>query len=104
MCYEHQEPWHAGQTCEQYDNYKRHGDPNFESTASWMQSNTKECPGCSRSIQKIDGCDHMTCKLSSCSSSLLKWPLPPKGTLSKYTCLCFKRGMLICNMLAREKC
>lgn len=29
---------------------------------SWIASNTKRCPKCKSSIEKNQGCDHMTCK------------------------------------------
>lgn len=33
-----------------------------QSTSRWMQRYTKPCPRCKYGIQKISGCDHMTCR------------------------------------------
>ena len=35
-------------------------------TYNWLMSNTKACPKCATSIEKNGGCNHMTCKNSSC--------------------------------------
>jgi ariadne-1 len=35
-------------------------------TYNWLMSNTKACPKCSTSIEKNGGCNHMTCKNTSC--------------------------------------
>jgi hypothetical protein len=37
---------------------------NAEEAASkkLINSTAKQCPGCKRNIEKIEGCDHMTCK------------------------------------------
>jgi hypothetical protein len=66
MCFTHQIPWHTGYTCEQYDNQREHGDPDFYETRQYMESNTKRCPGanCGANVEKDGGCFHMTCKLS----------------------------------------
>jgi len=35
-------------------------------TYNWLVSNTKACPKCATSIEKNGGCNHMTCKNTSC--------------------------------------
>ena len=35
-------------------------------TAEWLESNAKQCPNCSTSIQKVDGCNKMTCTKCRC--------------------------------------
>lgn len=62
MCFVHSMPWHEGQTCEQYDSIRAHGDPEFQQTRDWIRENTKPCPGCGENIQKGEYCFHMTCK------------------------------------------
>jgi hypothetical protein len=64
MCFGHSVPWHAGVTCEQYDNVREHGDPDFVKTRAWISMNTKPCPGpgCGENIQKGECCFHMTCE------------------------------------------
>ena len=60
-CLEHD--WHLGITCDQYKQWKEEngrGDAAFE---QWQRDNgTKQCPRCSVTIQKNEGCDHMTCR------------------------------------------
>lgn len=62
MCFEHQVKWHNGLTCEQFDSLKENGDPEFEETQDWISKNTKACPECGVSVQKGEGCFHMTCE------------------------------------------
>lgn len=71
MCFKHQMPWHEGLTCDEYDNQRDHGDPNYGETQEWIRTNTKPCPGCQVGIQKGEACFHMTCKSLSptCPSS-----------------------------------
>ncbi|KAF4978864.1 hypothetical protein FZEAL_4824 [Fusarium zealandicum] len=64
MCYYHSMPWHKGQTCEQFDSMRQHGDPEFQQTRDWIARNTKPCPYCRENIEKGESCFHMTC--SSC--------------------------------------
>ncbi|KAL0213163.1 hypothetical protein RCL1_006789 [Eukaryota sp. TZLM3-RCL] len=47
--------WHEGLTCSQYDLAITLG------TAQYLRVNTKNCPGYHVTIEKNDGCDHMTC-------------------------------------------
>lgn len=63
MCFTHQIPWHDGLSCDQYDSQREHGDPDYQQTQDWMQSNSKNCPGCRVNIEKGNACFHMTCKL-----------------------------------------
>lgn len=62
MCFNHSMPWHEGQTCEQFDSMRQHGDPEFQQTQDWIAQNTKRCPNCRENIQKGEACFHMTCK------------------------------------------
>ncbi|KAK3317814.1 hypothetical protein B0T19DRAFT_405477 [Cercophora scortea] len=74
MCYKHQMPWHEGLSCEEYDSIQKHGDPLYDATQSWIQQNSKKCPGkdCGLRIEKrIDGCFHMTFQYSRISYRVL---------------------------------
>jgi hypothetical protein len=70
MCIIHQNTWHEGETCEEYD-YRSSGRKAQEQSAQEAASLeairklTKKCPGtnCVYNIEKNNGCDHMTCKL-----------------------------------------
>ncbi|KAK0644598.1 hypothetical protein B0T16DRAFT_331378 [Cercophora newfieldiana] len=76
MCYVHSVPWHEGQTCEQYDSVRTHGDPEFHQTQNWIKENTKPCPGCGENIQKGEWCFHMTCtrcRFEYCWECLAEW-------------------------------
>jgi len=75
MCFRHQVPWHAGQTCLEYEEAK--GDPDFSATREWLRNNTKSCPGmCGASVEKNEGCFHMTCQVCRfefCWECLADW-------------------------------
>lgn len=75
MCFRHQVPWHAGQTCLEYEEAR--GDPDFNATREWLRNNTKPCPGmCGASVEKNDGCFHMTCQVCRfefCWECLADW-------------------------------
>ncbi|CAM1509001.1 Fc.00g027400.m01.CDS01 [Cosmosporella sp. VM-42] len=82
MCYNHSMPWHEGQTCEQYDSIRQHGDPEFQQTREWIAQNTKPCPSCRENIQKGEYCFHMTCSschFEFCWECLADWTLISPG-------------------------
>ncbi len=58
-CSYHRIIWHIGMTCQEYDQSKRSMDDN---TQIWLNKYSKKCPKCQTYIEKISGCDHMTCK------------------------------------------
>ena len=33
---------------------------------AYILANTKECPGCGKRTERIDGCNHMVCQLPNC--------------------------------------
>ncbi|KAK4032833.1 hypothetical protein C8A01DRAFT_50465 [Parachaetomium inaequale] len=94
MCFVHSVPWHAGQTCAQYDSVRAHGDPEFQQTQDWIKNNTKPCPGCKENIQKGEYCFHMTCtrcRYEFCWECLADWKLiAPENTT--YNLEAHKRG------------
>jgi hypothetical protein len=62
-CFKHQVPWHAGYTCEEYDD----SHPSAEITKSdedAIKKTTKPCPKCGTRVMKDGGCNHMRCKCS----------------------------------------
>ena len=65
-CVEHHVVWHEGMSCKEYTQYlAQNGDA---ASNHWLTTNTKKCPRCGRSIEKITGCDHMRCdaKVGGC--------------------------------------
>ena len=63
-CITHNCDWHYGETCAQLDaraNRRRQDD---EVSRQLINRISKECPGCTANIEKVDGCDHMVCKLT----------------------------------------
>ncbi|CAB4446348.1 unnamed protein product [Rhizophagus irregularis] len=69
-CYTHDVTWHEDQTCEEYDE-------NMKKPDEYLSQNTKKCPKCSLSIEKNEGCDHMTCdncRYEFCWSCLREYP------------------------------
>ena len=68
QCIRHEEPWHEGETCQEY-NYRKSGRKKRdeeEQTRRTIERTTKKCPGkrCGANIEKNNGCDHMTCELN----------------------------------------
>lgn len=57
---------HAGLTCSEYRDLTSEG---TESFMAWKKENgVKDCPKCSTPIEKIEGCNHMTC--ATCKTHL----------------------------------
>ncbi|KAH7322122.1 hypothetical protein B0J17DRAFT_582683 [Rhizoctonia solani] len=61
-CFTHRVPWHNGVTCKDYTTELRKGQVN--ANESYIGEHTKRCPNsrCKRPIEKISGCDRMTCQ------------------------------------------
>ncbi|KAH7322118.1 hypothetical protein B0J17DRAFT_684276 [Rhizoctonia solani] len=57
-CFVHHTPWHSNLTCDQYSKYEEN-----EASEEYIRIYMKRCPNteCKRPVEKIDGCDHMTC-------------------------------------------
>jgi hypothetical protein len=68
-CFIHKLPWHTGMTCPQFDARPSDAKRAKQEAASkkLLLKTSQLCPGCKRHIQKVSGCDHMTCK------SWLQW-------------------------------
>lgn len=59
-CAYHRTIWHYGMNCQQYERSKFHFIDNH--TQIWLKKYSKKCPKCQTYIEKISGCDHITCK------------------------------------------
>lgn len=53
--------YHDGLTCAMYESGKK-TNKEFEAWLKKDPSNRKKCPSCSTPIEKIEGCQHMTCR------------------------------------------
>ncbi|ERF69709.1 hypothetical protein EPUS_03701 [Endocarpon pusillum Z07020] len=72
MCFKHQVPWHQGYSCQDYET--SHPQAAITKTNEEMiQKMSKPCPGCGIAVEKIGGCNHMSCR--ECGSSWL-WESP----------------------------
>lgn len=56
--------WHEGETCEQSKARRQEQRQEEAASAEFIQSSTKACPQCHVKIERVDGCDHMTCKFT----------------------------------------
>lgn len=63
-CFTHKMPWHAGQTCADYDAERKERMEQEAASEQLILRTTKRCPNpeCGHAIEKNEGCDHMTCK------------------------------------------
>jgi hypothetical protein len=63
-CFTHKMPWHSGQTCADYDAEQKERTEQEGACEKLIAETTKKCPNpeCGHGIEKIGGCDHMTCK------------------------------------------
>ena len=58
-CVVHHVKWHKGETCKEYE-YRTNTSfkaAEEEASKTVLELTTKTCPGCGRSVEKIDGCD-----------------------------------------------
>jgi hypothetical protein len=65
--------WHKGETCSEYD-YRTNARlkaEEEEASKTLMEATTKPCPGCTRPIEKNQGCNHMQCKYPSFQETVL---------------------------------
>ena len=65
-CAVHKLPWHEGLSCEEFDMDDSQIErlEEAEATAKLLaKEHAQVCPNCRNGVSRIDGCDHMTCKL-----------------------------------------
>ncbi|CEL63315.1 hypothetical protein RSOLAG1IB_05359 [Rhizoctonia solani AG-1 IB] len=72
-CFVHHVPWHDNLTCDEYSQYEK-----VRASEDFINMHAKRCPntGCNRPIEKVNGCDHITC-------------YPPGGCGHEFCWLCF---------------
>jgi hypothetical protein len=56
-CFQHDTPWHEGESCDEYNVSSFAQD--FASSLTLISAETKACPRCSTRIYKEDGCEHV---------------------------------------------
>ncbi|CAJ0753914.1 21402_t:CDS:2 [Entrophospora sp. SA101] len=59
-CFTHDVPWHQGLTCAQFTEQLESKD--YTANRAYYERLTKQCPSCQMSIEKNQGCDHMSCR------------------------------------------
>lgn len=59
ICSFHRTKWHIGMTCDEYDRTNVVVD---NATKKWLGKHSKQCPQCKSPIEKIGGCDHLSCE------------------------------------------
>lgn len=106
-CVEHNVPWHANETCEQYDQRNDKHRKAERASEREVQTTTKACPSCGKRVFKHSGCNHMTCKSCPCTSSPNLSLTPTPGICSHewcYRCLApyayTAHGFLFCRHTA----
>ncbi|OJJ62540.1 hypothetical protein ASPSYDRAFT_143131, partial [Aspergillus sydowii CBS 593.65] len=87
-CFKHSIKWHDEFTCDEYDAILWDPDKDdfrekiemlkrrmreVELSVNLVEEIAKRCPGCQWPIEKNEGCDHMTCKLTFLTSFLVPW-------------------------------
>ena len=53
--------WHKSLTCEEYQRQKKEEENDIKFEEYAKGSKLKQCPRCKRWVEKISGCDHITC-------------------------------------------
>jgi hypothetical protein len=71
MCYKCQCLWHHGLTCDEYQS--RHETAEERGNRKYFSRHTKQCPRCSKRIEKNGGCFMMTCKRPGGCGALFCW-------------------------------
>ncbi|CAE7111729.1 unnamed protein product [Rhizoctonia solani] len=90
FCFVHRVPWHHGSTCEEYTiEREKHANQQY------LTTHTKQCPNptCGLPIEKIAGCDHMTCR---CRHKLI----PVVGVAWQIIGRSFRRGITTTSWIA----
>ncbi|KAF2815032.1 uncharacterized protein BDZ99DRAFT_189117 [Mytilinidion resinicola] len=80
-CVVHNRRWHEGETCAEFD-YRTDGTQKMEeerASERLIQETAKKCPGCKGNVEKMSGCDHMTC--SKCRHQFCWICLAPYGPI-----------------------
>ncbi|KAF1973958.1 hypothetical protein BU23DRAFT_120567 [Bimuria novae-zelandiae CBS 107.79] len=79
VCTFHNVPFHEGETCEMYDQRTKAVSQEEDASQKKIQRISRPCPNCGINIEKMHGCDQMTCK--KCSHSFCyRCGIPYHGT------------------------
>lgn len=76
QCVQHKGPWHEGVNCEVFEaktGAARKAREAEMQSKRWLLGNSQRCPGkrCGVWIEKLEGCDHMTCECLLIMSGLV---------------------------------
>lgn len=65
-CVDCQTAWHRGSSCKQYQEWRAANDPEGKQVEALMKVHKyRICPNCKSGVEKIEGCNHMTCRCKS---------------------------------------
>ncbi|KAE8453578.1 hypothetical protein EG329_010439 [Mollisiaceae sp. DMI_Dod_QoI] len=83
-CFTHKMPWHADQTCAEYDALRRERMEEEAASAAFIAQAAKICPNpqCGHGIIKNGGCNHMICK--QCNYQFCWLCLAPWTNIMRY--------------------
>lgn len=92
-CVKHKVTWHAGMTCDEYDEQLAVGDKDNANEA-WVLANTKPCPRCSTTIEKVtETCDAVSCCMFGDEACL---KTKKQGKVCDHGGLCGQRFCWLC--------
>ena len=92
FCFQCSQEDHRPADCAMFQKWKLKEKDESE-TANWIASYTKDCPKCSRAIEKNGGCNHMTCRVCKhefCWICLGNWSKHSSKTGGFYNCNVYK--------------
>ena len=64
-CLQCKTEWHTNLTCEEYQKQKKDDENEKQFELYLKGSRAKQCPNCKKWVEKISGCDHITCSCGS---------------------------------------
>ena len=64
-CLQCKSEWHMGMTCQEFQSEKKGKENDIKFEEYVKGNNNKQCPNCKRWVEKISGCNHISCPCGS---------------------------------------